>query len=360
MKRLLLVAATVALLLVPAAAQAASGTSPTLRGTVVAKDTAHRSLVVAVRSGAVRTIAAPGSFARVDVGGRVVVRYRNVPGGLPVALTVGTTGRAARALVRGTVLRVAGGRAILNAGGSALSVKLAAPKRQRQLSASGSGLAAGDVVKAELEIHADGSLDANKVVVTEAGASSSEISEAELEVRGTVVSLSPALVVKTGTGVVITCVLPTGAVLTGIAVGELVEVKCDLVGGQWTLRKTHAEDDHEDEEENEDEGYGHGTSGDDRHDTGKIEVEGTLTSLDPLIVTPAGSAAVTCRIPAGVSLRGFELGEIVELKCRTIHGTLTVDEIEAVGSDDEENEDEVNEEDGDNGDHDDESGGDDE
>ena len=359
MKRLLLAAATATLLLVPSAAQAASaGTNPTtLRGTVVARDTAHRSLVVAVPSGSVRTIAAPGSFARVDVGRRVVVRYRIVAGGLPVALTVGTMGRAASVLVRGTVLRVAGGRAILNAGGSALSVRLAAPKRQRQLSASGSGLSAGDVVKAELEIHADGSLDASKVVVTEHGAPSSEISEAELEVRGTVVSLSPALVVKTGTGVVITCALPTGAVLTGIAVAELVEVKCDLVGGQWTLRKTHAEDDHEDEDEHEVDGDGHGKSGDDGHESGEIELEGTLTSLDPLVVTPAGSAAVTCRIPAGMSLRGFELGEIVELKCHTIHGTLTVDEIEAVGSDDE-----VNEEDGDNGDHDDEdeSGGDDE
>jgi len=226
--------------------------------------------------------------------------------------------------VRGTVIRLGRGHAILSAGGSALSVSLATPKGQRALSSSGSGPELGDKVEVEVEIDDDGSLDATGVTVTSTGTPSAQsASEGELEVRGTVTALSPAVVVKTGTGVVVTCVIPAGTTPAGIAVGDLVEVKCDLIGGQWTLRKAHGEDEDDEEE--------HGD--DDSHDS-KVEVRGTLTSLDPLTVKRGSGELAVCRVPAGVSLAGLAVGQVVEMECRTIDGVLTLDRLKAEGPDD--------------------------
>lgn len=278
MKRVLLTCAAVVLLAAPTAFGATPATgAKTMRGTVVAKDRAHRGLVVTSPSGAVRTIKAPRAFAKTDVGRRVVVRYRLAAAGLPVALGVTRGGDASRALVRGTVIRVGRGNTVLSAGGSALSVSFATPKQQRALNSSGSGPQPGDEVKVEVEIDDDGSLDATAVVVTSAGAPSAQsASEGELEVRGTVTAVTPAVVLKTGTGVLVTCLIPAGTTLTGIAVGDLVELKCDLIGGQWTLRKAHGED--------EGEGDGDGEHGGDASHDAKVNVRGTLTSLDPLTV----------------------------------------------------------------------------
>ena len=56
----------------------------------------------------------------------------------------------------------------------------------------------------------------------------------------------------------------------------------------------------------------------------EVEVEGTLTSLSPPTV-----AGVSCAVPAGVSLAGFEVGDVVELTCDRIGGVLTLREIES-------------------------------
>jgi len=332
MKRVLLVGAAVALFVAPTALGAGpASTAKTMRGIVVAKDKAHQGLVVASPAGAVRTISAPRAFAKTDVGRRVVVRYRVSGGGLPVAVGVDRGGEAGKALVRGTIIRLRKGHAVLSAGGSALSVSLKLPKRQRQLSASAAGPQAGDEVEIEVEIDDDGSLDATGVTVTSAGAPSAQsASEGELEVRGTVTAFSPAVVVKTGTGVVVTCVIPAGTVPTGIAVGDLVELKCDLIGGQWTLRKAHGEDDDE---------QGH----DDSHGS---EVKGMLTSLDPLTVKRGSGELVTCRVPTGVSLAGLVVGQVVELKCRTIDGVLTLERLKVEGSGDDHEDDGGNDDSG--------------
>lgn len=334
MKRLLLALAALSLLVAPTAfgaTPAAGAKTITMHGTVVAKDRAHRGLVVATPAGAVMTVKAPVAFVKTDVGRRVVVRYRLVAGGLPVALGVTRGREAAKALVRGTIIRVRRGRAVLSAGGSALTVSLMTPKRQRVLSSSNSGPKAGDEVKVVVEIDDDGSLDATAVTVTSSGVPSAQSApEGELEVRGTVTAVTPAVVVKTGTGVVVTCVIPVGTTLSGIAVGDLVELKCDLIVGQWTLRRAHGEDEHD------------GEHGDDDHHGSKVKVRGTLTSLDPLTVTPGAGAAVTCAVPTGVSLAGFAVGDMVKMKCRRDGDTLTLRKLEKkLGAGDHADEDEL-------------------
>lgn len=334
--RITLCAASLAALVLSATAFGATGT-PTLRGVTIAKDKAHRGLVVALSNGTVRTVRAPGSFRRTDIGRRVVIRYRTVAGRLPVALSVVPRARASQALVHGTIVRIARGRAVVNAGGNALSISLAALKGQRRLSAVASSPQPGDEVELEVEIGEHGALSAGTITAAPAATGSpAQASEGELEVRGTVTALNP-LTVKTGTGVVVSCLVPADTTITGVAVGDSIELNCDLVGGQWTVRKAHSEDDGNDDAEHRDDHAG----------SGQVEATGTLTSLDPLTVTPPSGAPVTCAVPTGVNLTGFTAGITVELKCRTIDGKLTLVKLEAKQSKDDNGNDDQDDDSGD-------------
>ena len=324
MKRAFLAVAATALLVAPSALGATPTTGvKTIQGIVVGKDRSHRALVVASKAGTVRMIQAPRAFPTTGVGRRVVVRYRLSGAGLPVALGVRRGSEAGTAVVHGTIIRVQRSQAVLSAGGSALRVSLAAVKRPRVLSSAGAGPQPGDEVVVKVEIGDDGSLDATGMAVTSAGTPGARsTSEGELEVRGTVTAVSPAVFVKTGTGVVVTCVVPAGATPAGIAVGDVVEVKCDLIGGQWTLRKAHGEDEHE------------GKRGEHHSSSSELEVKGILTLLDPLTVTRASGEAVTCRIPAGMTLTGVTVGQLVEMKCRTSDGVPTLERLKVEGAGD--------------------------
>lgn len=317
---LMLVGASTALAAPPSTATKTS----TMRGIVVAKDTSQQALVVSTQAGTVRMIKAPAAFARTAVGRHVNVRYRLATGGLAVAVGVQRGGEARHALVRGTLIRVRRGHAVVSAGGSALTVFLRTPTRQRALSSSGTGPKAGDDVQVGVKILADGSLGATSVTVVNASAQGAPAaSEGELVVRGTVTAVSPALVVKTGTGVVVACSIPAGAAPTGVAVGDRVELRCDLIGGQWTLRQAGGEHESDDD--------------DDEHasrDSQALRVQGMLVSLDPLAVKRSTGEVVTCKVPAGTVLTGLVLGQLVELRCRTIDGVPTLERLKVGGSSD--------------------------
>jgi len=334
MKRLLLLGALAAVVLVPVAAASPAATH-TLRGTVVAKDRAHHALVVALPGGKVQTLVAPAAFARTGIGRRVVIRYTGLAGQLPVALGVSLKGHAHHAVVRGTIIRLVKRHAILNAGGSVLNVTLKAPKGQRALASASSGPKVGDTVKVEVDIDDDDSLDATAVVVAAAPAGPTAGSEGEMEVRGKVKDPLSAvsITVTTGTGLDVTCAIPAGVTLN-VKVGDPIELKCDLIGSPavWTVRVAHGEDEHS-------------GSGDD--DSSKVEVRGTITALPSattlsltaestpatVAVTPTeGGTPVVCTIPAGISLAQFAVGDIVKMECVMVGTTLTLKEIEKKGS----------------------------
>ena len=330
MRRLLLAAVIAAAVLVPAAG-ASQAAAHSLRGTVVAKDRAHRGLVVALPNGTVHTFVAPGAFSRTAIGRRVDIRFRPVAGSLPLALAVTAHGTSSHALVRGTIVRLVHRNVILSAGSSALTVTLKAPRSTRALAwANGGQAKVGDRVKVEVEIDDDGSLDASAVVVTAAPATTTAAgSEGELEVRGKVVTLptvgSPQLTVLTGSSVTIACDVPAAAIPLNLQVGDLIELRCDLIGGHWTLRIAHGEDDQGDDDDESEGSDDHGS---------KVEVRGTLAfSADLLSVTvtpPVPGSPVTCTIPKGVVLvPKFQAGDIVKMECvRTGAQTLTLKEIE--------------------------------
>jgi hypothetical protein len=87
----------------------------------------------------------------------------------------------------------------------------------------------------------------------------------EVEIEGTLVSAEGGEVVVNGGGSLVTC---AGVVPDGIQPGAFVEITCDLVNGQWLVRKVELEDDEGDgEDDNDDEGDDEDEDEDDEGDT---------------------------------------------------------------------------------------------
>lgn len=85
----------------------------------------------------------------------------------------------------------------------------------------------------------------------------------EVEIKGKLMSLAPLTVASATRSV--TCTVPDAALLAGFAVGDLVEITCDLVRGSWVLRKLEHED-RADDDEGDDSSRGHGSGDDDDDD----------------------------------------------------------------------------------------------
>ena len=336
MKRLLLLGALAAAVLVPAATAAPAATH-TLRGTVIAKDRAHQALVVARPGGRVQMLVAPAAFGRTGIGRTVVIRYTGVAGRLPVALTVSVKGRTKRALVQGTIVRLVRRQAIVNAGGSLLRVTLRAPERQRSLASAQDGPGVGDTVRVEVEIDDDGSLAAGAIVPASGPAGPEGDAEGELEVRGTVAALTPSSsgvagsITVTVRGLPVSCAIPAGVTLA-VKVGDSIELECRLIGtpAAWTVRVAKGEDDGDGEHAEPGDDDGPGAAGD---DSSEIEVHGTITASflqtsTVVTVTPLGGGPdVGCTIVPG-SLSSFAAGDVVKMECVKVGGTLQLKEIE--------------------------------
>jgi hypothetical protein len=275
-KRLLVVSLLGAAVLVPSAVAAPPSGTGTLSGIVIAKDRPRHALVVARPSGVAQMLVASDSAFRTRVGSRVVIHFGTVPGGLPSVQSVASTGHARRAVVHGTIVRLARQRVVLNAGGSLLGVRLRASAGQRTLAAVGGGPSphVGDDVTVDVPIDGNGSIG-TATILDSASTGGQDDSGGEMEVHGIVSALAPATPSAAGSitvtvhGLAVSCAIPMGAQVRA-ASGESVEIKCELAGdpGAWTLRKASGEDD--DSEHAGDGGHGehhggggHGDNGDD-------------------------------------------------------------------------------------------------
>ena len=95
-----------------------------------------------------------------------------------------------------------------------------------------------------------------------------EVDDDEVEIKGTLTSIVP-LVVRSSIRTV-TCVVPEGMSLNGFAVGDFVEITCDLKAGVWVLRVLKHEDgddddrdDRDDDDDDDNSGPGNGDDDDD-------------------------------------------------------------------------------------------------
>ncbi len=201
MPRLLIAMLAALLLLLPASAGGHSGIR--LRGTVTAVFPDNHLLnVTSGRLGHVLRV--PGSLDRIRVGMRVELR----------GTTLRRHGNGSRVLARDVVIV------------SSVILTSRVPARDRNAD--------------EEEIDVD---------------------DDELEVKGTLSSLSPLTVAAAGFS--FSCTVPAGRSLSGFAVGDFVEMTCDRIGGAFVLRDLEQEDD--DDDDNDHSGPGRGDNDDDGH-----------------------------------------------------------------------------------------------
>lgn len=163
----------------------------------------------------------------------------------------------------------------------------------------------------------------------------------EAEGRGTVSALTAptdtadgSITVTSGSSQLV-CVIPMKTVLpTGLAVNDIVEVKCVLSNNVWTLTRIHEEDSLTPGRGDDDDDHGKGEHGG-SHDG--LEVKGAISALTQPTDTVAGSitigtapSAITCVIPAASTLTtAFKVGDTVELKCSTDGTQWTLTRIHA-------------------------------
>ena len=132
----------------------------------------------------------------------------------------------------------------------------------------------------------------------------------EQEAEGPIIALVPLTV---GT---LACEVPTALSTTGFTVGDIVEIKCDLVNGVLTLRRLERK--------------GDAPATSPGAPAGEVEVKGAIVSLNPLQV-----GSTVCAVPDGMSLAGFDVGQTVEVACSLVGGILTVRKLKHDDGDDE-------------------------
>ena len=295
MKRtLFLVAATAAVLALPATASA-------FRGVAVAKDPARHSVVVAAKGGIVRTVRAPGRLGSIRLGHQVTYSARRLSDGTFRATAIRSTGLVGHAVLRGGVVRNQPRlrRVLITAGGSVLAVR--APARGF---ASNRGPRAGDRVEVRVRIRGNG---LSAISITTVGHSGT------LELEGIFLSTTAGtlrLAVEHRGEVFVA--IPAGFQPPQLRPGDEIELIVIVdAAGAFTLVSVQRDDEDDDDVD---------------EDNGRVRVRGELTQLGGGTVTVQahGASPVTCAVPNGVDLSGFKLHDQVEMRCANVNGTLTL------------------------------------
>ena len=176
-------------------------------------------------------------------------------------------------------------------------------------------LKAGDEVSLVASVGPDGtftlvSLD-NEDASDSNNADGVDMGDSGFAVRGVLSSLSPTSVgVRVeGHPEPVRCSVPPESNLSGFAVGQAVEMSCKVTGGEFVLVKLHPQ-----------------TAGLPGDHNGSLDLNGSITALSSTAVTVAVSAestpsvsqdghSVSCALQPGADLRGFAVGDAVEVQC---------------------------------------------
>lgn len=371
MKRALVLAVAVAGLVLPAAANAAG-----FQGVVIAKNAKRKALVTASANGIVRTVRASNSFRKVGLGALVSVRARRLPDGTFAASATKQLRRVKAARVRATVVKRAGKQLYLSAGGSVFvfglrkgagaelhpgdrvnasakfgkaqpfcdavkpvghddeleleGIYLSTEDGVLSLAVHGRGLVKvvvpdefalpelkpGDEISLHATVEDDGtftlvSLD-NEDSGDDGGDGGVDMGDRLFTVTGTLASLSAASVgvEVDGHAEPVRCSVPSAVKLSGYTVGDAVVMSCRYDDGRFVLVKLSA-----------------ATNGDPGGGDDSVDVQGSITAISPASVTVLVSTSpeatsvtqdgksLTCALQGGEDLRGFAVGDAVEIDC---------------------------------------------
>lgn len=307
-KRSLLLAAVVTAAAIPGTAGGANW-----KGVVIAKDPARKAVVTASPTGVVRTLRAPGKVRALRIGQRLVVRGRALADGTFAARRVRVVGRARAARVRAVVVehQVKRARLIVSAGGTVFALRWG---RVRALAAAQAEiLQPGDQIVAQVAVE-PGAVPAAEQVQEVGHVDLLELEGIFLEASETTLQLA---IVHRGR---VDIALPAGTSLPELTAGDEVALVVSVgEDGAFALVAIQT-----DEGEDAD---GHGVDLDEEEE--EIEVDGVVTSLDPLTVLPGdGATPVVCEAAEGVSLAGVDLGDVVEIECELVDGRFVLAELE--------------------------------
>jgi len=308
------VAVVLAAAVMPAAAVAATPAKAkpvVVSGVVVGREVARGTIVVASARGVVTTLR---TRAGTMAGTRVTAKATRLADGTYGASAVARRGSARTAHVRAVVVRTAGARLYLSAGGSVFSVA-----RARRLASAGAGadLQPGAVVNATLSIDpSNGSVaQSNVQQVGQTGM---------LPLEGTISSLSSgSLVLAVEEGALTTIAIPPSIALPStIAVGDRVELLAQVAAGVFTL--VTIQDDHAAASSGEGTNMsGSASNQSSEGDQTEVEAEGLVTALGAGTLTIQGgdnASPITFTVPAGFALPTLVVGDRVHAK-----GTLGSD-----------------------------------
>jgi hypothetical protein len=179
---------------------------------------------------------------------------------------------SSRAHVRGTVLTKSQSRHVVAVKSARLRFSLRVPgslasiRVGEQVELLGTTLRSADRGRSQVLARGVSVLGSQPASGSQSPAQSSSGDRNELEITGKLTALSPLTVVA-GTRTA-SCAAPAGMSLAGFAVGDVVEMKCVLVAGAWTVRELQREDVAEEEHAtaDDDENDDQSTAADDDHD----------------------------------------------------------------------------------------------
>jgi hypothetical protein len=252
------------LILALGAVPSATAGSASFGGVIVAKDPARKAVATASANGVVRTVRAPGAFARLHVGQRVGFHARRLADGTFAASRVSVTSRSTHALLRGVVVRYERARAryLVSAGGTVVALRAHAG-RALASSAHDRSARPGDQIVAAVTITGS-TLQAGQVAqVGRVGT---------LEIEGIVTEISPtSLKLVVAHAGVVTVAIPAGMQLKNVKLFDEVELRVAVgTDGSFTLLAARAEQNQagnqnadEDEEDDEDDDDDDDDGGDD-------------------------------------------------------------------------------------------------
>jgi hypothetical protein len=302
------VVAMAAAFLAPALAHAG-----TIRGTVAARQANRHVLVMAARHGRVVTARVSlRQLQRAKIGNRLALAGKRLADGSFRVTRLHKLGTARRAQLSVVVLRASGRRLLVVGGGSAFSIRLA---RGTRLLASRGSVHEGEKLDADVELTDDGPIGRKLEATGDAPL---------IEFSGDVTALDATSLTVTSDGIDTVVQLPGGVVLPPIVhLGSEVEIVATISGSTLTLTTIRLDDDNAQGDED---------GGSRVDDQGRVEAEGSITTLDSgsITIQPGdGASPVVFAIPDGFNLpAGLANGSLVEARGEVVGGVLTLTRIE--------------------------------